>query len=323
MSSQRILFSWPAAGTRLRRSRVVIRTLSRSGFFCVLVGTLGYALLPVWVRWLEPTGLSPLDLTFWSFLIAAPAAWVSIALLAPKPPERPLPYRGLLLVGVILACTALISYIGVRMMPVPTYGLLIYSYPAQVTVISFLLGERLSRRSWLALLMTTIGILLTLQGVEGGFAGIGVEGTLVAFVNASFIALYFLVNRRVMRGHSSLQRATAWAMTGALVVVVPFSLLATVTIPADLRTWALLAALALFSTVTPAFLFMAGIQRLGASRAAILSTSEPVLTALIAFLLLGEIIQPLQVPGGILIVLSILFMREGGERDLVRSSAHA
>lgn len=323
VNSQRILDTRPPARLSYRRLRVLSRTLSRNGFFYVLVGTLGYALLPVWVRWLEPTGLSPLDLTFWSFLIAAPAAWASLTMLAPKPPEKPLPRRGLLLVGIVLACTALISYIGVRMMPVPTYGLLIYSYPAQVTVISFLLGERLSRRSWLALLMTTCGILLTLRGVEGGFAGIGLDGALVGCVNAFFIALYFLVNRHVMRGHRSLQRATAWAMTGALIVVLPFSLLATVTIPADLRTWALLAALALCSTVMPAFMFMAGIQRLGASRAAILSTSEPVLTALIAFLLLGEVIQPLQIPGGALIVLSILFLRKGDAHDAVRPAARA
>jgi len=68
---------------------------------------------------------------------------------------------------------------------------------------------------------------------------------------------------------------------------------------------------------------MAGIQRLGASRAAILSTSEPVLTALIAFLLLGEVIQPLQIPGGVLIVLSILCLRKGDAHDAVGPAARA
>ena len=323
LNPQRILPAGPAARTRRRRLRALARSLSRSGFLYVLVGTLGYALLPAWVRWLEPTGLSPLDMTFWSFLIAAPAAWASLAMLAPKPPEKPLPWRGLLLVGIVLACTTLISYIGIGMMPVPTYGLLIYSYPAQVAVISFLLGERLSRGSWLALLMTSCGILLTLRGVEGGFAAIGLQGALVGFVNAFFIALYFLVNRHVVRGHGSLQRATAWTMTGALIVVVPFSLLATVTIPPDPRSWVLLLALASCSTVIPAFFLMAGIQRLGASRAAILSTSEPVFTAVIAFLLLGEVIQPLQIPGGALIVLSILFLRKGEADETVRPAARA
>lgn len=318
---QRIATAMLPTLTRRRRRRALVRKLMRSGVSFILVGTLGYALLPVWVRWLEPTGLSPLDLTFWSFLIAVPAAWAALTASGSKPPAKPLPHRGLLLVGVVLAGTALISYIGVRLMPVPTYGLMIYSYPAQVTVINFLRGERMSRRSWLALLLTSCGILLTLLGVEGGFANIGVEGTLVAFVNAFFIALYFLVNNHVMRGHNALQRANAWAMTGALLVVLPFSLLARVTIPSDLHTWGLLMALALCSTVMPAFMFMAGIQRLGASRAAILSTSEPVLVALMAFLLLGEVIQPLQVPGGVLILLSILFLRENGGNELVRPAA--
>ena len=157
--------------------------------------------------------------------------------------------------------------------------------------------------------MTSSGIVLTLYGVGGGFASIGGEGVLVALLNAFFIALYFLVNNHVMRDHQSLERAGAWAITGALLVILPVSLLAMVTFPPDALSWVLLTALALCSTVMPIFMYMTGIKRLGASRAAILSTSEPVLTALLALLLLGEVMQPLQLPGGALILASILLLR--------------
>ncbi len=294
---------------RRRRMRASARVLRRGGVFYILTGSLGYALLPVWVRWLEPSGLTALDMTFWRYMLAAPAVWGTLALLGTPAPTKALPWRGLLVLGVILASTALSAFIGLQLMPVPTYALLIYSYPAQVAVLNYLLGERLSRRSWLALLATSSGILLTLYGVEGGFAGIGLAGATVAFLNALFIALYFLVNSRVMRGKEGIQHAAAWATTGALIVILPFSLLARVTIPKDMVTWLLLTCLAVWSTVMPIFMYMTGIQRLGSSRAAILSTSEPVLTAMIALLLLGEALQPLQIPGGALIILSILLLR--------------
>lgn len=295
--------------TRRRRLRAGARVLLRSGVPFIMVGSLGYALLPVWVRGLEPSGLAPLDLTFWRYLIAAPALWLLLTLLAVPAPTRPLPYPGLLLLGLILAGSALAAFIGLRLMPVPTYALLIYSYPAQVALLNYLRGERMSRRDVLALLMTSTGILLTLYGVEGGFAAIGGTGALVAFLNAFLIALYFLVNHQVMRAHRSVERASAWAMTGALLVILPVSLLTGVTLPPDARSWGLLTGLALSSTVMPVFMYTVGIKRLGASRAAILSTSEPVLTALLAFLLLGELIQPLQLPGGALILMSIVLLR--------------
>ncbi len=295
--------------TRRRRLRAGARVMSRSGVPYILVGSIGYALLPVWVRWLEPSGLSPLDLTFWRYLIAVPAVWLLLTLMNTPTPVKPMPYRGLLLLGVILASSALTAFIGLQLMPVPTYALLIYSFPAQVVVINFLRGERMARRSWLALLMTSSGIVLTLYGVGGGFASIGGEGVLVAFLNAFFIALYFLVNNHVMRDHQALERAGAWAITGALLVILPVSLLAMVTFPPDALSWALLTGLALCSTVMPIFMYMTGIKRLGASRAAILSTSEPVLTALLALLLLGEVLQPLQLPGGALILASIVLLR--------------
>lgn len=295
--------------TRRSRQRAGARLMLRSGIPLILVGSIGYALLPVWVRWLEPSGLTPLDLTFWRYLLSVPAAWFLIILLDTPSPAKPLPRLGLLLIGLILAGTAMTAFIGLSLMPVPTYALLIYSYPAQVAFINFLLGERMSRRSWLALLCTSSGILLTLAGVAGGFASIGSVGALVAFFNAFLIALYFIVNNQVMRGHQAMQHASAWAMTGALLIILPISLLAGVAFPPDLPSWIFLIGLALTSTVMPVFLYMAGIKRLGASRAAILSTSEPVLTALLAFLLLGEIMQPLQLPGGALILASIFLLR--------------
>ncbi len=294
---------------RRRRMRARARVLRRGGVLYILTGSLGYALLPVWVRWLEPSGLTPLDMTFWRYMLAVPAVWGTLALLGTPSPAKALPWRGLLVLGVILASTALSAFIGLQLMPVPTYALLIYSYPAQVAILNYLLGERLSRRSWLALLATSSGILLTLYGVEGGFAGIGLAGATIAFLNALFIALYFLVNSRVMRGNEGIQHAAAWATTGALIVILPFSLLARVTIPPDMVTWLLLTCLAVWSTVMPIFMYMIGIQRLGSSRAAILSTSEPVLTSIIALMLLGEALQPLQVPGGALIILSIVLLR--------------
>jgi len=73
--------------------------------------------------------------------------------------------------------------------------------------------------------------------------------------------------------------------------------------------WAGLAALGLISTVVPSFAMLAGIARLGAARASILSTSEPILTVILALLLLpNEHMTWVQLLGGGLIVISVIVL---------------
>ena len=80
---------------------------------------------------------------------------------------------------------------------------------------------------------------------------------------------------------------------------------------ADPETWLRLLGLAIFSTVIPIFAFYAGMQKLGAARAAILSTIEPVFTLVLAFFLLNERIEAIQLIGGALILASVILLQLG------------
>jgi len=61
-------------------------------------------------------------------------------------------------------------------------------------------------------------------------------------------------------------------------------------------------ALALISTVAPAFMMNAGIRRIGAANAAIVGTVGPVSTLVLAFVVLGEVLQPVQMLGAGLVL---------------------
>jgi drug/metabolite transporter (DMT)-like permease len=53
---------------------------------------------------------------------------------------------------------------------------------------------------------------------------------------------------------------------------------------------------------------MAGIERVGSTNAAVLSTIEPVVVVLLAALLLGEAVEPLRLIGGLFILLTVAFL---------------
>jgi drug/metabolite transporter (DMT)-like permease len=82
--------------------------------------------------------------------------------------------------------------------------------------------------------------------------------------------------------------------------------------PAGAGGWAALTAIAVCSTVIAILTFFAGLQRLGAGRASMLSTLEPVVTVLLAAMLLGETLSVAQLGGGALILAGVLWLSARG-----------
>ena len=72
-----------------------------------------------------------------------------------------------------------------------------------------------------------------------------------------------------------------------------------------LAGWGWLACLALVSTVAAVNLFFAGLRRVGPTTASILSTVEPVVTVLLAFVFFGEVLAGLQLLGGLLVLSAV------------------
>ena len=81
----------------------------------------------------------------------------------------------------------------------------------------------------------------------------------------------------------------------------------------------LVLAISVVSTALPITLFLVGLRHVGAGRAAVLSTIEPLVTVLLAALVLEERIGLHQLVGGALILTAILWLRS--ERPLPASEA--
>jgi O-antigen/teichoic acid export membrane protein len=73
-----------------------------------------------------------------------------------------------------------------------------------------------------------------------------------------------------------------------------------------LAGWGWLAGIAVVSTVAAVSLFFAGLKRVGPTTASILSTVEPVVTVLLAFLVFGETLGAVQLVGGGLVLAAVL-----------------
>ncbi len=275
----------------------------------VFMAVLGYSFLPTLTKFILADGLKPLDMAFWRFLFAAPAFWLVIAARRIPTPDVPLPRYRLLALGSIIAVSAVSAFFGLQYVPAATFVVLFYTYPSIVALLSVLLGERLPPIGWFALALTFVGVALTAPDFSAGLSAGGTIGALLALFNAVIVAIYFMLNSRVLRGHTALARGSAWVITGALLVMTAVSLTRQVAVPPTLRSWAFLFALAVGCTVLPVFSLTTGIHKLGPARAAILGTVEPPLTAFWAMLFLNETMQPIQVLGAACILGSVILLQ--------------
>ena len=125
---------------------------------------------------------------------------------------------------------------------------------------------------------------------------------------------YILLGGRLLPGLPPLG-STATILTAAAIV---WGAIATgtqqLTIAWTPSRLALIAGFAIIGTAIPILTFILGLRLVGASRAAILSTLEPVSTVLLAVIILGETGGGWQYAGGVLIVISVLVLEGPGWR---------
>lgn len=303
----------------------------RDGVLLIILAVFGYACHPVITKNLFAQGVQPLDLAFWRFFLAALVYW-GIALVrgalrrnqlpttTAQAPAKPLPRLRLMLLGTFFVGEALTAFWGLERLPSATFVVLFYSYPAMVAILGLFLGERISGWTWFALAMTFVGIALTAPDFSAELTGGNFVGVLMALIDALLVSVYFILIGRLIRGEADMVMSSAWTVTGALLLMIVVALARGLTLPQG-DAWIYLVLMALISTVLPVFALNAGIVKLGATRAAILSTFEPLLTAFLAFIFLNELMLPIQWLGGAIIIASVILLQL--RRPASSASEHA
>ena len=226
----------------------------------------------------------------------------------------------LFLIGLGAVCyvtQSLLYFVALTMASSALVALLLYVYPAIVTVVAAtLFREPLSGRNVVALLVALGGTALTIgRAPEGSPLGIVLAlGAAVAY------AIYILLSSRVGPRAGAIPSATV-VMLSAGVVLTAIALVRGPQLPDAATGWAALVGLALISTVIAIVAFFAGLERIGPAEASTVSTTEPVTAVLLAALVLGERLSTGQVLGGVLIVLAVVLMARAGRPNLVPEEA--
>jgi drug/metabolite transporter (DMT)-like permease len=272
-----------------------------------VVSALSFGTLPIFGKLAYRAGVNVQSLLALRFIIAA---LVLLAMVAGR--RRPFP-RGLTLLG--LVAMGAVGYVGqsaayfnsLRYVPAAVTSILLYTYPAVVSLASVpLYGARLNRLRSASLVLALLGSALVVgAGARGGLRW---EGVVLGLLSAVVYSSYILFGKRVMRDVDPIS-ATAVVAASAGVTYLGFTLVTgSLTMPASAGGWFAVTGLALVATVLGAGAFLAGLRGTDPGRASLISTLEPVSTALLAAVIFAEGLAPIQLAGGALVLVAVVLV---------------
>jgi len=268
----------------------------------IVISAISFGALPIFARLAYAAGATPTTVLFLRFALAA-LVMVCVMIARRTPFPRGYALLGLVLMGGVgYVGQSLAYFTALTLTSAGLVALLLYLYPAIVTLLSALIfKERLTPIKLGAVLLALAGTLLTIRPTGSG----STLGILLGVASAVIYSIYILVGSRVMPQSGVISSSTVVMISAAIV----YGGIVTVQGPAFPQTplgWAAILAIALISTVLAIATFFAGLKRIGPSSASTISTLEPVTSVVLAALVLGEGFNPLQALGGLLILVAAL-----------------
>jgi len=266
----------------------------------------------------------------WRFLIGAVFAWGWVAL---SPGAR----RGLrsmdrravavaIALGVLYTGNSSTYFAGLETVSASLAALIIYIYPALVAVLSLRMGRRLEgRRAWGALGLALAGVALAVGNIDTSRTAPPLTGLALMVASPIIYAVWIVLaarlsgegRREVGRDAGSGANPTAAGAVMLTATAAAFWISAIVlgrpVLPGAIpeAAWGGIAGIGIVSSFVAVQAFYAGAHRIGAARASIVSTVEPLWTIALANLLFGEVLGPLQLVGGSMILAGVVIAQTG------------
>ncbi len=271
----------------------------------VLTSATGFGTLAIFAKLGYAAGLGTEQTLAFRFLLAA-VGMTALAALARQNPLRLGRTHLITLVAlgaVGYTAQSLTYFVALRTLPASLVVLIAYIYPSLVVAAGWLfLGRKVSARHGVALVASFAGVAMLVGGTRFELSWA------LAFAIASPVIYtgYILIGERVMGSVPALAASAVITSGAALAFCLLAALNHELALPRNATGWAVGFGIALFPTMLAISLFLAGLPRVGAARAALLSTWEPVVTVTLAVLLLGDRLSAIQVVGGVLVMLAVV-----------------
>jgi drug/metabolite transporter (DMT)-like permease len=282
-----------------------------TGILLIAISAASFGTLAIFSKFLYRDGLDIFTILFLRFGIAALLMLVILLVRREKFP------RGKILLQLI--GMGALGYVGqsfsyltaIKYASAGLVALLLYLYPMFVFILSVIvLHEKATWIKIVAILIALIGTALTVDPAGGQLSGI-----LLAIAAALIYSIYIIVGTNVMKHVSAVQSSVIIFASAGTVYGILMSFNG-MHLPSTDSGWVNILGIVLIATVIPVVTFLAGLERIGPTNAAMLSTLEPVVTVLLAAWIFGERLQSIALFGGGMILIAVIMLTRGEASEI-------
>jgi drug/metabolite transporter (DMT)-like permease len=294
------------------------RAAAWKGYLCVVVAAILWATSGTAGKALFEAGISPFELVQARVTLATAFLGLTLFLISRRLlviRMRDIGYFALL-GGVAMTLVQFTYLYTISKIQVAAAILLQYLAPIFVSLFAMLFWkERVTVFKVAALLLAFGGCYLVVGGYNLQLLQMNRLGLLGGLAGAICFAAYTLLGERGMHRYRPWTVHFYALAFAALTCHLFYSPLHCFHAGFTAGQWGLVAYISVFGTIIPFGLYFVGINFIRSTRAVVTATLEPVCAGLIAFLALGETLQPLQLLGEAAVILAIVLLQVQKEKD--------
>ncbi len=276
----------------------------------LLLGACCNALSPIFVRLSEA---GPTATAFWRVALAVPALWIIYFARARPgaPASRPSSWL-LLAAGVAFAGDLAFWHTSIKFTSVANSTLLANLASIFVTLAVWIFFRQRPTGVFLAGLAAALAGVAMLVWTSLAFSPTALLGDALGIVTAMFYAWYILVVKNLRDRGETVLRLMAVTTTLTAVILFPVALASgDQMLPQSTYGWCVLLGLALISHAAGQGLIAYALAHLPATFSSVGLLLQPVIAAGFAWILLAEPLVPLQIAGGVVVLIGIYLARRG------------
>jgi len=217
--------------------------------------------------------------------------------------------------GLFFAAAAVFFFFAVKHLSAGLATVVMFAHPALVALLAMIIyREKITPKQVTGLVLALLGLFFISGLLIDGSVKLSSIGLFLAVLCAVAYGLYVLLGQHTVKKDGVWTIMFTMALMGLVMSAVMFS--SSIPLLVTLTPYQVLLGfgMAVLGTILPVVLFLKGVRLVGASTGSIISMSEIPLSLAMAFLILGEVVTPLQILGTVLIGVATVLTMTGTKK---------
>jgi drug/metabolite transporter (DMT)-like permease len=273
------------------------------GAIYIFISATMYAILPVMTKIAYASGLQPIYLIWLRYLFTF-VFLIGLLLFLKRKIILISPL--VVLQGLFFVLSGITYFLCLRYLSAGLSSVIFFTHPAIVAVLAIIIFKEKATPQLIAGLVLAITGIILIAGITGDSSvNISGRGLMYCVLACLTYAGYILVGQKNVAADFPLSMVSTFSLMGLLSLPLFFHSTPGFLVALSPAQLIIVLLISLFNTVIPIVFLLYGVKKIGASRGSLISSIEPALTIIIAYLALGEVMTMKQLLGSLLVLASI------------------